>query len=408
MATEAPPPSYGSDVEPSSPNYSVAPRSTERTLERSSFVGDSMSRTGTGMCLKTTGGATLLLHNQLDGVERPLAGPGKVIHGEILLERPETVRSVVLKIDGLLEYIPLTGVYSSIPIVAISEQLYSHTDSPASCSSRLSFSTRFPSVYRYEGRTCPLPPACHIPFGNTVYFLRSAYHITAKVVSVRHKSAPFLTKEDRILFELEYHPNIRPPQPILDNPSLFKTVKECPEEWTQIPLTIGAPAGSNIVCDFFAPAVGMFCLTDEIPFHIQLCGPLPHVQQFLEKYRTGPDGSTGCPFRVQIVRRITMDAEHRKATRQLTLGEATLHSVPPDIYGHSSSPDLTRVASLHWEGRARCRDLSICGSINAGAVVISDWLAVEIAPLPGSPSQSPACEYAIVLTRSRWDSGASQ
>jgi hypothetical protein len=49
------------------------------------------------MCLKTTGGATLLLHNQLDGVERPLAGPGKVIHGEILLERPETVRSVVLK-----------------------------------------------------------------------------------------------------------------------------------------------------------------------------------------------------------------------------------------------------------------------------------------------------------------------
>ncbi|KAJ6588441.1 hypothetical protein B0H19DRAFT_1099327 [Mycena capillaripes] len=240
------PPAYSSRG--SAPFYSVRPSSTEFTLQQSPRRSQSPP---TGMCIKSVENVSLVVLGQEDNVERPRVEAGTQLNGSILFQRTENIKSVVLRIDGLLETVPLPASYLSIPLFSTTNRLYNNDGPSPACPHSFSFSHAFPSKFRYKGELHSLPPTCHMTFDNARHFIKCAYRITVTVISARHRRASFLTKSDQVTFELNCRPRTQPSQPIISNPSLFATVKSSPEEWVQCPkvVNIPFPSDSPVICD---------------------------------------------------------------------------------------------------------------------------------------------------------------
>ncbi|KAJ7507279.1 hypothetical protein B0H11DRAFT_197761 [Mycena galericulata] len=394
------PPGYSSRE--SCPAYSCIPGPTECTLQQSrrrSHVSP------TGVCIKRVGGVTLLLLNQEDGnTERPIIGPGKLLSGSVLLESTENIKSVTLKIDGVFESSPLPDSYSSVPIVRITQTLYSSNETSVPSPNSFSFSHRFPSAVRHNGsaHVHALPPTCDISLDNSGHSFKCSYRITVTVVSSRHRRASFLTKSECVSFELNCCRRTRPSQPILSNPSLLDTVKRCPEEWAQCPKVLrSSPHQSLLMCDLFMPALGVFCVAEMIPFHLQLSGPdacLPHMHQFFMRNPSAPN------IKVTILRQVEAHTGHRKAIRNIILGDGSLRFLPTSA--NEDSTGTVHAGTLNWEGEARCRDpASVVGSFDCGFVIVRDMLSVEISSPQGCPLPRSVFGYEIKLTTDSWDEG---
>ncbi|KAJ7130164.1 hypothetical protein C8R44DRAFT_774959 [Mycena epipterygia] len=356
------PPAYSPPE--SSPVYSLNPNSTERTLQQSRRRSQTPPN---GLCVKRVGNVTMVLLDQEENVEQPEVRSGTQLNGSVLLQNTENIKSVVLAIDGLLETLPLPAAYSAIPVVGITNTLYScntNENSAPSCPHSFAFSHRFPSTFHHKGNRYPLPPTCRISLGGPVDFIRCAYRITVTVVSARHRYTAFLTRKDHVSFDLKYRPRTRPSQPIILNPSLFDTVKRCPEEWAQCPKLIPGSSNSPLMCDLFAPSVGVFCANDPIPFHLQLSSSEPSCHHMHHFFRQSAGVSL---VRVYILRQISADAGNRIAKRKIVLGEGALRLLPPA----SELVANDTVLCMHWEGEARCRDpASVVGSFDCGSAAV--------------------------------------
>lgn len=102
------------------------------------------------------------------------------------------------------------------------------------------------------------------------------------------------------------------------------------------------------------PSIGVFCVHDPIPFHLQLSKPGGIVYPPLD--------SIAPPLvKVRILRDIAMNAGDRNFRRSITLGEGTVQVLP-------QSPQET----LNWEGEACCRDpASVVGTFSCGVAAIT-------------------------------------
>ncbi|KAJ7326374.1 hypothetical protein DFH08DRAFT_338093 [Mycena albidolilacea] len=355
------------------------------------------------MCIRTADNVTLVVQGQEDDAEQPRVEPGTQLHGSILLERTENIKSVVLQIEGLLETLPLPSSYMSIPLFRITEELYTIESPSSTPAHNFAFSHSLPPKFRYHDKLYPLPPTCHVSFDN-LHFVKCAYRITVTVVSARHRRASFLTKSNHVSFELNYRPRTRPSQPLIANPSLVETVKLCPEEWTQCSKVVDvsrlpvlcdvsfiSPSGMismlNRKYQLFMPSIRAFCVEDPIPFHLQLSS--------VESSHPNIGSAEPPRVKVRIMRRITMIATDRMAERCIVLGEGTLQPLPT----HGTH------ATLNWQGEAHCRDpRSIVGTFDCGpAVAVMDMLVIDILPPLGCPVQHASFGFPIKLTTHRWD-----
>jgi hypothetical protein len=114
----------------------------------------------------------------------------------------------------------------------------------------------------------------------------------------------------------------------------------------------------------FIPAVQTFALTDTIPFYLQLIAPSKSLQAFL--YPTIPAHTrlkrsksiateiTAPPtVRVYLLRQVIIAVKGQLATRQFSIGEGHLRSLPP---GASLPPPLRSqpsddgLSTLDYEG----------------------------------------------------------
>jgi hypothetical protein len=134
------------------------------------------------------------------------------------------------------------------------------------CPAAIPFSQKFPSTFRNNGIHCPLPPSCNITLPDGA-FLKCSYSLTLSVMAAFHRSTPFLARERRyeiltgrrqlpnqtsLSIELEYRRRTRPSRPRVPEPSLFSTIKMCPEEWLQLPVALTTVANSrpsDVHCD---------------------------------------------------------------------------------------------------------------------------------------------------------------
>ncbi|KAJ7094008.1 hypothetical protein B0H15DRAFT_831572, partial [Mycena belliarum] len=80
----------------------------------------------------------------------------------------------------------------------------------------------------------------------------------------------------------------------------------------------------------FTPSVGVFCVAESIPFHLQLSITGGFIHQMHRLF------ATGRPIRASILRQIKANAGDRTTKRYITLGEGTLRL-------------LSQGTTLYWE-----------------------------------------------------------
>ncbi|KAJ6573163.1 hypothetical protein DFH09DRAFT_1459640 [Mycena vulgaris] len=357
------------------PTYSPLPKFTERTLQRSSAAGPSRI-SSTGYFISRSDDITLVLQGQESTRARPPIGPGGLIDGKLIIGRANlgSIRAVELKIDGLLESVPLAGADSKMTVVSISSSLYSYHDS--CCPSSLPFSHRFPSIFEHGDDAYVLPPTCHITFDSPQLFINTSV-------------------------ELDYRPQAAPSSPIVDNLSFLSTIKQCPEEWTQVPVILGDKGnGDALVCDVTVCSIGknLPCL-GRYPYSIFSCADKIRScesssardrERFnLLSTRQSPSPS-GWPLSGELQ---CVWANETRGGASFWVKGPFAESLPP-----STTMPIVHGHTLNWEGEARCKDPATVGGFDAGLVIVKDSIVVEISPPPGSSLRRTCVEHPIRLT----------
>ncbi|KAJ7467131.1 hypothetical protein FB451DRAFT_1093163 [Mycena latifolia] len=397
MAANPIPPNYSPSAP--CPVYSATPGSNERILQHTPLPSHSRS---TGTFIQTEHIITVVLDGQKGNTRWPSFGRGASISGSLLLESHETVSAVSIKIQGILEALILSQGYSRLKLADQHFSLYLKEVSQTRCPSIIPFSHRFPSTFKENGIHHPLPPSCNItlPGGS---FLKCTYSLTVSVVTPLQRFTPFLAKERSLSIELEYRQRTRPSRPRIPEASLFSTIKICPEEWLQLPvtLTVGPHSlASDLNCDLFVPSVGVFGMSEMVPFHLQLSGSIRSLRELL-LLRSNPERSKA--IRVYLLRQIVLAA----AKVNTILGEGSLRSLPPVIYDLPNSLSSKSEDTLSWEGEIQLQDIAT-PTFDAGTFRVMYLIAVELSPPETSSINRAHYGYPIKLTTDTWVGSAEQ
>ncbi|KAJ7091988.1 hypothetical protein B0H15DRAFT_834928 [Mycena belliarum] len=391
-----PPPSY-SPLTPC-PIYSTSPRSNEHTLQHTPLSGHARS---TETFIRTEDSITVILNGQKENTGRLTFGRGALISGSLLLESAETVTNTGIRLQGILESLSLSHGYSQLKIVDQSASLYPKEGSQMRCPSASPFSLRFPLSFKNNMIHYPLPPSCDITLPGGA-FLKCTYSLVVTVNVALHRSLPFFTKEKSLALELEYRQRTRPSRPRISEPSLFSTIKTCPEEWLQlsVDLTVGPDSlASDIYCDLFVPSIGVFGVTETVPFHLQLSGSIRSLRELLLRSRAVPDQS----IRVYLLRQIVA----AEAKIRTVLGEGSLLPLPPDIDGLPNVSLSKYEEAVSWEGEIQLRGITT-PTFDVGTFRVMYLVAVELSPPEACSINRAHYGYPMKLTTDTWVTSADQ
>ncbi|KAJ3749613.1 hypothetical protein DFH05DRAFT_1521233 [Lentinula detonsa] len=428
-----PPPSYESfDV--LIPDYSFEPRAGEERLEyqrarQLPVQGEDVRPTGVFVNQKD--GVTVVLNYQEDKSTTPVFGRRSNVEGTLLIDAPESVSKITIKLTGSIETVsPSTGM-TLVNVLNQTHTLFNTGDNMApqsDCSNSLTFSYPLPGTFKHNDQEYLLPPSYYILLGGQgqTYYAKCTYTFSAMISKTRSRRTAFLGKNKKYnTFVLEFLPRLRPPRPVLKR-SLLSTIKECPEEWRQISYQlIPRPKKSNLeplTCQvflfdlldsesstnnypthqFFLPSVGVFGIRDSIPFHIQIIGS--HIDS-LAKLRTVTDNNSPL-FRVHFLRQVEINSNGNKSAVHFPLGEAKLLPVPPLEGAISLSGQVQqeqRQENINWEGVICCGlEEKLAPSFNAGIVVITDFILLELSKSNMSLFQPFKHGHAVRLVSDSW------
>ncbi|KAG6829513.1 hypothetical protein H0H92_004315 [Tricholoma furcatifolium] len=390
-----------------SPNYSCEPACDERTLQH---TPRQMRSTPTGVFIRRSGKTTVTLYDQEDGAATPVYGRYGEISGSLLIEDPQKVTQVTIKIEGTLNTTIAESGSKSIPLLNMSEKLWSKVEGDQ-LSGYLAFSYLLPPTFMYEGASRPLPPSYEDNRSSVAtFYLRSMYWITVCVTRMRH-SMDFLTKADEFKIPFRYYPRTRAHRPIVPSPGFFSSVKTSPEEWYQ---TVAAmrmrkemPELGVINCHLFVPAARVYGIGDKIPFHVQLNGPIVALQKLLmpqpanappptpwssKKHGKCPD-HTKPKIRVYLLRQSHIETRGYKSWRNTPMGEGEVWELPPCI---AQGRDAMH---LDWAGEVQLNADTTVGGFVAGNVAVKDFIVLALDPptVDNHPSPFLAAQITVPI-----------
>lgn len=156
-----------------------------------------------------------------------------------------------------------------------------------------------------------------------------------------------------------------------------------------------------IDCHFFIPVVRTFALADTIPFYLQLIAPSKSLQAFLHptvsteiksKRSKNIAACTTTPpmVRVYLLRQVIIVVKGRLCTRQFSIGEGNVRSLPPG----ASLPPLLRsqsldcgLGTLDYEGEVHPNSDIKVGQFSLSRLQVRDFITTYLAP--PNPSTSP-------------------
>ncbi|KAJ7760982.1 hypothetical protein B0H16DRAFT_1531346 [Mycena metata] len=388
-----------------SPGYSTAPGLGEHILQHTPLAGRHSRPTETSTFIRNEQSMTVVLNVQKEN--RPSFGREAALTGTLLLKSPETVTALTLKFEGVLESLSPSHGYSSIRMVDQVFSLYVRkTAGPqAHCPAAVPFSCRFPRSFKNNDVHHPIPPSCDIKLPGGA-FITCTYSLTFTVL---RKVASFFAKEGSLSLELEFRPRTRPSRPRIPNPSLFSTIKTCPEEWLQLPVALTPAPDSrapDIHCDLFVPSVGVFGVSEVVPFHLQLSGSIRSLRNLLANL--GPRSPSPI-IRVYLLRQIAVETQGQSPTRINTvLAEGALRPLPPAVFGlHASMHTSRSEDALNWEGEIQLPDIAT-PTFDVGTLRVMYLIAVELSPPQTSSIKRAHYGYPIKLTTDTWISSAEQ
>ncbi|KAJ6498780.1 hypothetical protein C8R45DRAFT_979874 [Mycena sanguinolenta] len=386
------------------PIYSASPGPDEHILQRTHPPGHSRH---TGTFTQKKHGITVVIDGQKENIVCPSFGKNGLLSGTLFIDSRENVTAVSIKLVGVMKCTLSRGHLSS-KVLDKTCLLYLKDGPHKQCPSAIPFATRFPSTFKNNGIRYSLPSSCNVTLPGGC-FLRCAYSLTLSVVSRLHRSAPF-TAEKSFPIELEYRHRTRPSRPRIAEPSLFSTIKMCPEEWLQLRIALTAESDSrpsDIHCDLFIPSLGVFGITETIPFHLQLSGSTQRLRNLFSPTSNLVPRTPDSLVRVSLLRQVGMEAIVEKTTTILektntVLENCSLRPLPPGIFGlHSSTSDDT----LTWEGEIQLQNIST-QSFDVGTIKVVYLIAVEFTPPKTSDIKRVYHACPIKVTTDTWAGGA--
>ncbi|KAJ7785339.1 hypothetical protein DFH07DRAFT_787512 [Mycena maculata] len=397
-----------------SPIYSPTPQSTERILQHTPLPGHSRL---THSFIRKEHALTLVLEGQKENAGLPSFGRGAPLNGTLLLESPETVTSVRMEFRGILGSLNASHGYSCLRIIDQASSLYAKDPSQPRCPSAIAFSRRFPRTFKNNGTSYALPPSCDITLPDGSFF-KCTYSLTVTVLASRHRSTSLFSKEKSLSVDLEYRERTRPSRPRISEPSLFSTVKICPEEWLQLPISLTArpdARAADIRCDLFVPSIGVFASPEIVPFHVQLFGAAHSLRELLLPRATNRTREHPESMRVYLLRQIAFGAvgSDAPATMNTILAEGALRPLPPAVLHGLSLPTnphsrtATSDDALSWDGEIDLQGITT-PSFDVGTFSVMYLITVELRPPEASSINRARYGYPIKITTDTWVGSAEQ
>ncbi|KAF8650114.1 hypothetical protein AX16_005352 [Volvariella volvacea WC 439] len=167
----------------------------------------------------------------------------------------------------------------------------------------------------------------------------------------------------------------------------------------QVSTTCAYGLFSCIPFQLFVPGGRIYGLTDTIPFHVQLTGPVSSLRELVNAQLSdlnrissadtvvstrpahGDLQECQSPIRVFLLRQVCIETRGDKAWRDQILGEGKIWAVPPAVPSYYASSCETREESLDWEGELKVPDSIKTGSFNIGSIVVKDFIVLSVTPL---------------------------
>ncbi|THV02995.1 hypothetical protein K435DRAFT_716152 [Dendrothele bispora CBS 962.96] len=361
----SPPPSYSSDPACGEQSIQLSPRSRSRP---------------TGTFTKKSGSVTVILMGQDENASTPTYGRQDIVSGFLSLESREAISEVRVKLVGQMVLIISEGGSQTTQLFEQDHILWRYdpsSDADASCPSTIPFMCRFPSGFSTKGHAdTPLPPSLNMHYpGTSSMMITTRYTLKIKVVKARHPTMGFWTKVKRMAVSLDYLPRTRPPYSISPSSNWFSDLKIAPEQWHQTVAVIKSRSEDivpSIDCNLFIPSSKVYSLSDSVPFHVNLTGPLRSLREFLPQ-----PGKDSFPIHVHLLRQICVEVNGAKAWRNSIIGDGAVRGIPPPFSNITSE---SRDGSLDWEGEIKIsKNVHICG-FNAGDLAVKDFIVLSVSP----------------------------
>ncbi|KAJ7497432.1 hypothetical protein FB451DRAFT_1018371 [Mycena latifolia] len=373
------------------PSYASLPLPNEDTIQYTPRAGRPAAIIGN--LTKQWRDVTIIFKNQDESTGSPTYGRNSNVCGEIGLEHSEEILTISLKLEGRVSLSSSDCGSIVQKIVDERRTIWDHSKS-GRCPSVVGFAMAFPMTYKDQNRVYRLPPSYDtICLGSPLLVVKCLYNLNITITKTRSRRLAFWkttskTYAQRVIYH-GFMLGTRPSRPIPEDCTFFSTFKVAPSEWHQMVVPIPARRRATIEpisCHFIIPSVQTFCLSEDIPFHIQLCGSLNSLRQF---YGTVPPSDPLEPakrprrrphaavIRVYLARQIYVEVNGRQSWRNITVGEGSLRPIPPVA---SSTHDEHSEVAVDWEGEVRCRSDVTCASFNISNLVVKDFIIFALTP----------------------------
>ncbi|KAF7364905.1 hypothetical protein MVEN_00361000 [Mycena venus] len=327
-----PPPCYSPPKPP--PCYSQDPASDETRLD---FVPRNGRRLlPAGIFTKACGSVTIVLLDQEPNTRVPSYRQHGLIRGSLIIEQDASeIREVVAKLEGRLE---ITTTDSGVQTTK--EQSTSHASS------------------RQRSNMRAVTFLCRLPI------------LTIKIDKGRRLG--FLPKSKFVYVPIEYNPQTFPAHGIPPILHFLSAVKIIPEEWHQTSFVMKTRSSSNlspIQCQAFIPSVKIFGLSDTIPLHLQLSGPLSSLRELVQSSGSSPceSDSRHSPVRVYLTRKVTFEHRGKSTWRVERIGEGRFPPLPPAV-------------NFDCDCQTRCDSPRFVRGFHAAGLTVQDFITLEIIP----------------------------
>ncbi|GLB38635.1 hypothetical protein LshimejAT787_0505000 [Lyophyllum shimeji] len=313
-------PSYVAPSFSQTPSYSAEPHQHE---QRIALADRSRPRpTGDFVKKSTNGDARLRLTAQENNIELPTYGAQSCVEGVVELSKVEHITSVEVKIEGRLRLKEIAeGGTTSAKLCLDTVVLWRRDSSHSMCPSNLPFSLDLPPMFTYEDKTYPLPPTFDVKLSGLPGFTASIdYSVSATILKQQFPTPSRLPLVKSNLLSISttvatpfiYHPRTRPatplPPPLI--PSRHGFI-EAPN-WTCHTSEIRAKGkgGQNVITKLYLPTSRIFCISQQIPFHVTFESSGRSLTAFLPYCPTVGFIRPKQATRMQLMRQSTVDVRN--------------------------------------------------------------------------------------------------
>ncbi|TRM64892.1 hypothetical protein BD626DRAFT_490271 [Schizophyllum amplum] len=368
------------------PSYTTKPQADERTLDETPFLG----RSPTGVYEQVAGPLTLRLHRQVDGISKPAIYSRQHVSGELLVRSEECsgMMRISLKLEGTLSLDLDEGIKEKHQLLEETHVLWRLSQDGPSPGALVSFDIAVPAEFiGKDDQRRPLPPVCHFAFPSPASLrARVEYNLTFTVE--RRRKHNMLSRNRTITTSFDYVRRTQPHRPMTGaSPGSLTSLIDWAEHMSRIP----ARGQSLPPLDLrvFIPASKVYWVGDTIPFRLRVSGLTSALIELFgdESYSDMAPERHGdaASITVKLMRQVAIRVRKMPGHREMVLGAATVRRMPlPPAHEEGS---FSEYGVMHWEGEVRIGQPDTVPGFDAGALLVKDFIVVEIMPPTSDPAR---------------------